>query len=246
MAVQYGDLPLVALLVKRGAEVNDGRRFLTPVTLAARRGESSIVEFLRDAGAALSIVTWTYLAQDALITQELSRDPRLADLRDEDGTPLIQHAVESLRFSIVSLLLDHGVSIASTDSGGKTPLHRLADMRRVPADEARKMAMLLLDRGADPNARNWDDVTPLHQAVRARNLAVVEVLLGRGADPNARDKSHGSTPLRRAVSGTGAGGTAGTADRWLHWPVYSCGTGPTPTCWTSAEFQSTSPHAIPR
>jgi len=73
------------------------------------------------------------------------------------------------------------------------------------------MASLLLDRGADPDARNWDDVTPLHQAVRARNLAVVQILLERGADPNARDKLRGSTPLRRAVSATGAGGTAGTS-----------------------------------
>jgi ankyrin repeat protein len=211
-AVQYGDLPLVSLLVRRGAEVNQRRRFLTPVTVAARRGDASIVEYLRDAGAVLSIVTWAYLGKDNLIARELARDPLLADLRDEAGTPLIHHAVEALRPSIVSLLLDHGASIAGTDPNGETPLHRLADMRRAPAGEAGKMATLLLDRGADPNARNWDHVTPLHQAVRARNLGVVEVLLARGADPNARDKSRGSTPLRRAVSGTGAGGTAGTVD----------------------------------
>jgi uncharacterized protein len=39
-------------------------------------------------------------------------------------------------------------------------------------------------------------------------VAVVELLLARGADPNARDK-RGSTPLHRAVSSTGASGTAG-------------------------------------
>ena len=83
--------------------------------------------------------------------------------------------------------------------------------KRVASDPRHaKMAGLLLDHGADPNARNWDDVTPLHQAVRARNIAVVELLLARGADPNARDKGRGSTPLRRAVTATGAGGTAGS------------------------------------
>jgi ankyrin repeat protein len=212
MAAQYGDLPLVSLLVRRGAEVDQGRRFLTPITLAARRGASTIVEYLRDEGAVMSIVTWTYLGEDTLIAQELERDPLRAELRDELGTPLIHHAAESLRLGIVTLLLNRGASVVETDPNGETPLHRVADIRQAPAAEAGKMATLLLDRGADPNARNWDDVTPLHQAVRARNLAVVEVLLSRGADPNARDRSRGSTPLRRAVSGTGAGGTAGTAD----------------------------------
>jgi ankyrin repeat protein len=67
---------------------------------------------------------------------------------------------------------------------------------------------LLIERGAPVDARNRDVVAPLHQAVRARNLAVVEVLLDRGASPNAADK-RGSKPLHRASSSTGASGTDG-------------------------------------
>jgi len=155
-------------------------------------------------------VTWIHLGDGARCKRELADNPTLAQLRDESGTPLVHHAVEALQPELVALLLDNGATVSDADPNGETPLHRLADIRQAPQAPAGKMAILLLDRGADPNARNWDDVTPLHQAVRARNLAVVEILLARGADPNARDKLRGSTPLRRAVTGTGAGGTAGT------------------------------------
>ena len=73
------------------------------------------------------------------------------------------------------------------------------------------MVTLLLDRGADPNARNWDQVTPLHQAVRARNLAAVEVLLARGADPNARDGRGARRRCGGRSPAPGASATAGTA-----------------------------------
>ena len=50
----------------------------TDDTLAARRGDSSTFEYLRDAGAVLSIVTWTYVGQDRAVAQELARDPAQA------------------------------------------------------------------------------------------------------------------------------------------------------------------------
>ena len=56
-----------------------------------------------------------------------------------------------------------------------------------------------LKAGADPNARDKDDETPLHGAAWAnKNPAVAAALLKAGADPNARNKK-GRTPLNLAV-----------------------------------------------
>ena len=210
MAAQYGDLALVAQLVRRGAEVDQQRRYLTPVTLAARQKAPDIVAFLTQKGASVSILTAIYLGAYQRCARQLKSQPELASLRDEEGTPLLHHAVEALLPKLVGLVLKHGGSVSGVDAKGETGLHRIADVRHAPPGAAAQIADLLLDCGADPNARNWDDVTPLHQAVRARNIAVVELLLARGADPNARDRGRGSTPLRRAVSATGAGGTSGS------------------------------------
>jgi len=210
MAAQYGDLALVAELVRRGGAIDQHRRYLTPIALAARRKAPDIVTFLMERGASISIVTAIHLGDRKRCAQELKRQPELAHLRDEEGAPLLHHAVEALQPQLVKLLLGHGSSISDVDATGETGLHRIADMRQAPQGPAAKMADLLLARGADPNARNWDHVTPLHQAVRARNIAVTKLLLAHGADPNARDKGRGSTPLRRAVSASGAGGTSGS------------------------------------
>jgi ankyrin repeat protein len=152
-----------------------------------------------------------YLGDRAAVVRALEADCALASAVDEEDTPFLHHAAHAQQPAIVAALIDRGASVAAADRTGETALHRVADLRRTtPA--AAEVASVLIDRGAAVDARNRDDVTPLHQAVRARNVAVAEVLLARGADPNARDKGRGSTPLHRAVSGSGAGGTAGTAD----------------------------------
>jgi ankyrin len=201
MVAQYGDAVLVRLLLDRGAEVDAGRSYLTPMAHAARRGAREIVDLLRDSGAAVSVITSVYLGDRRAVAK--------GDfVVDEEGTPLLLHAAQSLHAEIVGDLLERGADLAATDRFGETALHRVADLRRTNGPKAARVAMLLIERGAPVDARNRDLVTPLHQAVRARNLAVVEVLLDRGANPNAGDK-RGSTPLHRASSSTGAGHTAG-------------------------------------
>jgi ankyrin repeat protein len=201
MAAQYGDAALVRQLLQLGADVNAGRQHLTPVTYAAAREAQEIVQLLREAGAAISVLTSVYRGDRRAVAS--------GDLVvDEDGTPLLLHAAQSLNADILGDVLTRGASIEETDRFGETALHRVADLRRTDGPKAAGVALLLLERGAPVDARNRDGVTPLHQAVRARNLAVTEVLLQRGANPKAADK-RGSTPLHRASSSSGAGHTAG-------------------------------------
>jgi hypothetical protein len=58
---------------------------------------------------------------------------------------------------------------------------------------------LLLDHGADVNARALNDFTALHYAVVRNQTTIVELLLGRGADVHAVD-GNGYTPLSYAVA----------------------------------------------
>ncbi|MXW12314.1 MAG: ankryin, partial [Synechococcus sp. SB0668_bin_13] len=63
-----------------------------------------------------------------------------------------------------------------------------------------EMVKLLLAAGADPNARDSDQETPLHGAIgwSDRPEEVMKLLLAAGADPNARNEA-GQTPLYTAV-----------------------------------------------
>lgn len=56
----------------------------------------------------------------------------------------------------------------------------------------------LLERGADPNARDKNYSPPLHEAACIGCLPMVKSLIEKGADPNARDRV-GRTPLHYAA-----------------------------------------------
>lgn len=58
---------------------------------------------------------------------------------------------------------------------------------------------MVLNRGADVNARGRWHKTTLHNAAETANLAMIEALMHRGADVNVRDFV-GVTPMAAAVT----------------------------------------------
>jgi uncharacterized protein len=80
-----------------------------------------------------------------------------------------------------------------------------------PADQ-RKRLLKALKAGADIHATDKNGVTALHHAVRFRSPTAVETLIKHGANVNGACSRNGSTPLHRAVTQTGAPGTAGRAE----------------------------------
>jgi cytohesin len=65
-----------------------------------------------------------------------------------------------------------------------------------------EMAQVLLDHGANPNAKNGHGGTPLHVASggksQERGVSIARLLLERGADVDARKKDK-TTPLHSAI-----------------------------------------------
>ena len=115
-----------------------------------------------------------------------------------DGTtPLHCAAVGNSNPSVIELLLDCGANLEAVDRfawrSGWTPLHCALRLNSVT------IIALLLERGADITARDFNAATPLHQAALRSKAYGAELLLVRSADIAAVD-NRGATPLHYAAS----------------------------------------------
>ena len=83
----------------------------------------------------------------------------------------------------------HGINMADT------PLHEIASW---DLPEAAEVVKELLAAGADVNARDDGDRTPLHRATHCGNTEAVKLLLANGANANATG-ANGYTLLHNAA-----------------------------------------------
>ncbi|MEQ4618860.1 MAG: ankyrin repeat domain-containing protein [Corticimicrobacter sp.] len=108
----------------------------------------------------------------------LTGDARI-DLNAENslGETALMYAALEGQEQRVNRLIERGAKVVKL---GWTPLHYAA------AGGHTRIAALLLDQGALPNAPAHDGVTPLMMAMRANSHDAVQLLLDRGADPEAQ------------------------------------------------------------
>lgn len=115
-----------------------------------------------------------------------------AALRDPESRAILA----AWKVGSVSGLLSFVFSLSVFAAGSDAPTARL---HQAVSGGDLTSVRLELGKGADPNRKNPDRLTPLHLAARQGHLEIVQLLLQGGADPNRRQDGTGRTPLHLAV-----------------------------------------------
>lgn len=102
-----------------------------------------------------------------------------------------------VKFEIVKLLIKNGASINDQNGSGDTPL--ISAINNIYHDNTRsdvvKLIKFLLDHGANPNIKNFNEISPLHITCNITNpIEIMRLLLQHGANVNEQNYN-GDTPL---------------------------------------------------
>jgi ankyrin repeat protein len=157
---------------------------LSAVLLATYHGRNEIAKLLIDRGARLDIFEAAATGTQDRVEQLLHKDPGSLNSCSADGWMPLHLAVFFGRINIVHLLLNKGAQINATSKNDQrvTPLHSaLANPQNAT------VAQLLIDSGADLNARQSEGLTPLHYAAANGLELIVRNLMARSVDLSAKE-----------------------------------------------------------
>jgi ankyrin repeat protein len=215
------DSDRVALLLERGASVNARtRNNNTALLVATRYGNVAAMRLLIGRGAnlksdAIALTTEAHMQGSAEVEQVLAdaglptRDPAtLTKILSSVGAQAV------IQMGFTERVLTRGAAVPDDNVGIRTfnaPLIGYAALAMGPST-----VRLVLDRGANPNARGTRGITALMMAAAAPepDPQIVRVLLDKGADVSARDEDgrtaldwallQGETPVAQALRKAGA------------------------------------------
>jgi hypothetical protein len=165
---------------------------LPALMTALYHNRPEIAEALAAAGAELDIFSAAALGRLEAVQAAHEEWPGWIHEFSRDGyTPLLLACFFG-REAVARWLVEQGANIHATAKNEMAvqPIHAAA----AGTDSSLAILAFLLERGANANARQGGDFTPLHTAAQNNDSAMADLLLAHGADPTLAN-DEGKTPL---------------------------------------------------
>ena len=199
-------------LLEHGADANLtwGNDNEAPLHVAARRWDVPMVESLVSHGADMSRRRADGATPHTLAELHGNQDIAAwlrAHGADDDLSPLerfIAACARGDRRAADEMLAAHPTLRSELRPEHHVMLHRPAESGNAAVLET------MLACGFDPEAKDKDNVTPLHRASMGGHVEAVRVLLAHGANVNALDGMFSASPLVWAVEGRSSSNHAGS------------------------------------
>jgi ankyrin repeat protein len=191
-AIQNGDQPAVLRLLDQDPALVNARneQGLSAILVASYYGEPAIAALLIERGAHLNIFEAATTGDLPVLKSWVESDVHQVNLLGSDGFHPLGLAAFFGHLEAVAYLLSQGaqVNLPSNNAQHVTALISASAHRHL------EIARVLIDYGADVNARQIHNFTALHNAAQNGQIELAELLLAHGAEINAASED-GRTPL---------------------------------------------------
>jgi ankyrin repeat protein len=181
------------LLDNPGLARSKDEKGLSVILKAAYYGKRDVVAALLESGASLDIFEAAALGKTEKVKALLKDDSSLVNAYSVDGFMPLGLATFFGHRETVETLLAAGAPV-NAPSRESMKMNALGSAM---AAERTDIARILIDHGADVNAKAENELTPLHTAAARGNMESAMLLLDQGADINAMT-ADGKTPLAYA------------------------------------------------